>query len=352
MPPPHDGNEYTHFEELMRLHTIDENTFQSIALPFSPGGQLRAANPRAYGGHVYAQAAWACCQTVNPGFLLYNIVGHFHLPGSRTTPFVYKIARIRDGRSYATRNVAVTIQGQHEACFTATVSFKKAEESVLDVQEHVDLWKKYHCTLEGKRPSDFEDVPGMDVPWYWKLRKETGKNDQFPGLESKKVDMTRYNTARHPLDRRGLIFYRPLGLLPPDPNLHLCAHAYASDRNSLYIVANQMDVGDLWTSMSSLIHSVSFYGPIERFLFRHTQDKGPMDDSSGSGRWFCKEDGTLRVGHGRAYLFGRLWASDGTNIAVISQDGMIRYTQKPRATEDELGALRDRESQWPPRVKM
>ena len=134
--------------------------------------------------------------------------------------------------------------------------------------------------LKGTKPMDHEEVPGMDVPWYWKLRKETGKNDAFPGLQSRKVDMTPHNTGKHPLRRKGLIFYRPIGHLPPDPNMHLCAHLYASDRNSLYIVANQMDVGDLYTQMSSLVHTTSFHGDIEKFMFGPSEsDSHPMHDT-------------------------------------------------------------------------
>ena len=71
MPPPHDGNEYLPFVDLIKLQKINDLAYRSIALPFSPGGQLSDAILRAYGGHVYAQAAWAACQTVEKGFLLY-----------------------------------------------------------------------------------------------------------------------------------------------------------------------------------------------------------------------------------------------------------------------------------------
>lgn len=69
MPPPHDGNEYLPFGDLIKVERIGDTTYRSIALPFSPGGHLGIA--RSYGGHVYAQSAWAACQTVAPGFLLY-----------------------------------------------------------------------------------------------------------------------------------------------------------------------------------------------------------------------------------------------------------------------------------------
>lgn len=71
MPPPHDGNQYLAFAELIDVKRIDDLTYQSIALPFSPGGQVEGSLNRAYGGHVFAQAAWAACHTVRKGLLLY-----------------------------------------------------------------------------------------------------------------------------------------------------------------------------------------------------------------------------------------------------------------------------------------
>ena len=71
MPPPHDGNEYLPWADLIRVKKLDDYTYQSVALPFSPGGQTSGAKDRAYGGHVYAQAAWAASHTVARGLVLY-----------------------------------------------------------------------------------------------------------------------------------------------------------------------------------------------------------------------------------------------------------------------------------------
>lgn len=65
------GNTYLPFVDLMKLETINELTFRSIAQPFCPGGALSKSMGRAYGGHVYAQAAWAAAQTVPEGFVLH-----------------------------------------------------------------------------------------------------------------------------------------------------------------------------------------------------------------------------------------------------------------------------------------
>lgn len=280
-----------------------------------------------------------------------NVTGNFLLPGFIDIPFVYKVHIIRDGRSYATRIVNVTQAQGKGICFTCTCSFKRPEESPLDIQEEVNVWHKYQDVLRGRRPEDFEECPGMDVPWYWQRRKTTGLNDEFPGLTARKVDMQCYNERKHPLHRRQLILYRTIGELPADPNLHLCAHLYASDRNSLYIVANHVDIGDIWTQMGSLVHSVTFHnGMNDLWFLPSTDDHSPLDDPS--GRWFCKEDWTDRVAHGRAMFHSKVWSSNGRHVASVSQDGMIRVTKKSAPSPEEIETIEKRTSKWRPTGKL
>ena len=63
------GNTYRSFVDLIKLEKIDERTYRSIAPPFAPGGPVGVG--RSYGAHVYCQAAWAACQTVDEGFLVH-----------------------------------------------------------------------------------------------------------------------------------------------------------------------------------------------------------------------------------------------------------------------------------------
>lgn len=65
------GNIYLPFVDLMRLEKINDVTYRSIAQPFCPGGTHPRSVGRAYGGHVFAQAAWAAAQTVQKGFVLH-----------------------------------------------------------------------------------------------------------------------------------------------------------------------------------------------------------------------------------------------------------------------------------------
>jgi acyl-CoA thioesterase len=55
------------FNEVMQLEKIDDGTFRSITKAYSPTGGENGT----YGGHVYAQAAWAAAQTVDSGFLIH-----------------------------------------------------------------------------------------------------------------------------------------------------------------------------------------------------------------------------------------------------------------------------------------
>lgn len=253
--------------------------------------------------------------------IIKNVTGFFILAGLTNIPFVYNVKNIRDGRSYCTRIVNVTQAEGKGICFTCTCSFKIAEDSFLDVQEDVNLWDKYAVVLDGTKPEDWPEAPGMDVKWYWEYRRETGKNDPFPGLDSRKVNMDAYNLERDPFSRRQLLFYRVIGSLPAsaDPNLHACAHLYASDRNSLFIVANHLDVGDNFTQMASLSHTVVFHTPPAEYTMQQKSSSGREDRI-----WFCKEDWTSRAAGGRGIHHSRMIGPDGRHIATSWQEGMVR----------------------------
>ncbi|KAK4988234.1 hypothetical protein LTR50_004060 [Elasticomyces elasticus] len=326
-PSAHNGNTYLPFSEMIEVEKINDDTFRSIAPPFSPGG-----TGRAYGGHVYAQAVWAAAQTVKKGFVVHNVTGFFTLPGMTEVPFVYSVSTVRDGRSYCTRTVNVTQAEGKGICFTCTCSFKTVEDNRFDVQEEVNLEKEYGVVLEGKRPDDWPEAPGVDMSWYWRRREETGVNDDFPGLDARKVDMTAYNQPRTPFERRQLLYYRLIGTLPPDPNMHACAHLYASDRNSLFIVANHLDVGELFTQMASLSHTVVFHTPIADMMMMAKHDASAQEpgQEQDTRLWFCKEDWTNRAGGGRGIHQSRMWGPTGVHVASSWQEGMIRIGKEVR----------------------
>jgi acyl-CoA thioesterase len=61
------------FPEQMALEQIGETTYRSLAgTPFGAYSKVRGQmRPRAYGGHVYAQAVYAASKTVGRGMMIH-----------------------------------------------------------------------------------------------------------------------------------------------------------------------------------------------------------------------------------------------------------------------------------------
>lgn len=344
------------------------------------------------------------------GFLLHSISGNFLLPGKLNSKFEYRVKNIRNGKGIRVRGVEVfqesAKKGKEEGkelFFIATCSFKLHEHSQISIQQQEgddfledDFYgeKLYGGVLKGKTDPmrDLEEVPGMDLTFYRKQKMllldddddEEGKgkgktkknHDAFPGLQCRKVDMREWNAQRHPMERRQLIFYRMIfdrekgesekekeeEGMNMNMNMQLCAHLYASDRNSLFIVANLFDLGDLFTNMSSLSHTVIFHAEEGEMRFGSStsektttttttkRTKSPFhkaNNDDGGGRWFCMEVFGSRIHGGRAVHNCRIFNDEGVHIATCMQDGLIRFAGDPqKPTEEELEMMEAVKKGW------
>lgn len=180
----------------------------------------------------------------------------------------------------------------------------------------MNLAETYAAAIKGRDPSSHREAPQVDAPWYLKLAAEQGLTYHFPGLEMRRVDMRAFNTNMPPSEYRQLTYYRPLGLLPPtDYNLHACAHLYASDRNSLFVVSNAVGFGDEVSVMGSLSHSVVLHVGSAELVLR-------------GGQWWCQEAWTPRSEGGRGLHESRIWDVAGRHVASTWQDGLVRRAER------------------------
>lgn len=156
----------------------------------------------------------------------------------------------------------------------------------------------------------------------------------------RKVDMSAYNDSRPVVDKRQLQYYRIIGPVPSvtdDPNLHAVAHLYASDRNSLMIIPNFIGVGDNYSAIASLSHTVVFHGESSELA---------MTDADGGRRWFCQEFEIQRIAHGRAWVTSKIWSVDnGVHVASQSQDGLWR-ARGDRTAKDVFGPPDPPSGKW------
>ncbi|KAL1969301.1 hypothetical protein VTN77DRAFT_9493 [Rasamsonia byssochlamydoides] len=317
-----------------------EEHFQSIAPPYAPG----IANA-AFGGHVFAQAAYAASQTVKKGFVIHNISGFFLRLGQLDVPFIYSVRHVRDGGNFCLRAVEARQKGR--VCFSCLCSFKRPETQQANSSHQPpfsDLRRRYGSLIRGKRPEDHPLAPGIDAPWHIQA-VEAGKHHErdFPGVEVRKVDMEQYNQTdevkKNPHEYRQLQFYRFRG--SPDiheyeheggngagelqqskgrdgeyDNLFACAHLYASDKNSLFIIPRALGHPDDWTMLTSLSLTVIFH--------QHGDKLRMIDWDSGERKWFLEEFWTSRSGENRALHETRLWTADGILLATAVQDSLVR----------------------------
>ncbi|KAI9709512.1 MAG: hypothetical protein M1820_003272 [Bogoriella megaspora] len=307
------------FADQFKLAKVDDRTYQSIAPPFSVKGRTQA-----YGGHVFAQAAWAAAQTVQLGFVIHNISGYFILPGDAEIPFTYHIKQVRNGRSYCLRSVSVIQARDKGPCFTCTISFKRPEPNRLEIHSPSNPHQRFSSVLGSRHPSSFPKAPGMDVPWYKRLARE-GLVDAFPGLHTREVNMEAWNRDKEMWKKRQLYFYSVIGKMPSvedEANLHVIAHLYACDHNALFLVPNLLGKGGEVDAMASLQISVVMQGGVGDW------DMG----SKGNERWFCQESGVSWIGDGRALHESKIWSPEGRLVATTRQEGMVRLNKDAEET--------------------
>lgn len=273
--------------------------------------------------------------------------GYFTLPGLVDRPYIYTVTHISEGRSYCTRSIAVRQpvspvsllpdgrfnpedvgKPNGKICFTSICSFKRDEPSTTGHQAKIDLGKTYDSVLHGKQPHDHLLHPRLDAPWYHRYREIFGQVNDFPGLELRKVDMSAFNKGKEAINHRQLSYYRTIGSIPSTQlNMSACAHLYASDRNSLYLISNAVGFGDEVNVMGSLSHSVVFHASSKDLALKE-------------GEWWCQESWTSRSGGGRGMVESRILDSNGLHVASTWQDGLVRKAARESDQKQKLTWLR------------
>jgi acyl-CoA thioesterase-2 len=112
------------FRDLLQLEPHGPDTFVAIAARYPWGGRL-------FGGQVVAQALRAASATVDSDRLAHSLHSYFIRPGSPNEPVRYEVERLRDGRSFSTRQVVA--RQSAGAILNLSASFH-IDEDEADVQ--------------------------------------------------------------------------------------------------------------------------------------------------------------------------------------------------------------------------
>ena len=261
------------FETLMALEPAGGDAFIGRS-PSYPWG-------RVYGGQVVAQALRAASSTVVPDRFVHSLHAYFIRGGDSNLPIHFTVTRVRDGGSFATREVIASQSSL--PIMQLSASFQLDESAVqVDVQETM-------MPRDLPRP---ESLPAID----W-----------GPILERRKIELK---------NARAAYWLRVAGMKSTDRAMQACALAFASDDIPTE-AANQSHplrggLPDTETAYfttfvgASLDHSIWFHRP-------GRYDEFVLHDFQGLG-----------VAGARGLGVGRIYSQDGVHLATVAQEILIR----------------------------
>lgn len=105
---------------------IDKDLYSSVSLYKFSGARA------VFGGQVVGLALNAALQSSPAAFKVHSLHSYFLLPGSNALPIIFRVHRLRDGKTYSTRSVHAQQDGN--LIFVMIVGLAGAERSALQHQ--------------------------------------------------------------------------------------------------------------------------------------------------------------------------------------------------------------------------
>ena len=233
-----------------------------------------------YGGQIVAQSLRAAASTVDPGFRVHSLHAYFIRTGDSSQPIRFEVDRLRNGRSFVTRQVVA--RQPIGAIFTVAASFQVAEDAP-EVQTAV--------LPEVPRPEDVVSETWSPV-FDRRFVPDGGR-----GVARAWLKMT------VPMDE--------------DPLAHACALAYESDDLPTDAVVSlhpdrpeHRDFENYPFFSASLDHSIWFHRP-----FR-------ADD------WLLHDVTSDALMSSRGLATGHVFTRDGLHVATYTQEALLRTNRR------------------------
>ncbi|THJ01648.1 acyl-CoA thioesterase II [Nocardioides sp.] len=277
---------------LLDLERLDTDLFR--------GKQPETVRQRVYGGQVAAQALIAASRTVGEDLHVHSLHSYFLLPGDYNVPIIYDVERIRDGKSFATRRVLARQHGR--PIYYQSLSFQRREDGLT----HQDAMPQV------KQPDEGLDL----VELMQKRGTDDGLGKEWAALDVRWLGNSSYGLDPDPLHpSKTQLWIRVDGRLSDDPMEHLATFTYASDVSLLgAALAAHKDTDPTKIQMASLDHTIWFHRP-----FRADQ-------------WWLYDQWSPSAGGARGLALGRVFTQDGTLVATVAQEGLIRRLDNPSAS--------------------
>ncbi len=283
--PPVAAEPFRNLQAVLELDRTGDDTFVGTSLP-----QL---NGRVYGGQVLAQSLLAAGATTADERQPHSLHGYFLRPGALDEPITFEVERMRDGRSFSVRQVHALQGGK--PILTMTASFQEAQPGIDEAQTMPD------APAPESVESAVDKLGSLDHPVakFWTSQA---------AFDIRHVNGSLYLSTDRSGDDRQMVWLRARGPVEGGQLVHRAMTVYACDQLMLEPVLRRADLG--WAtrglSVASLDHAMWWHRDVR------------------ADEWLLYVQSSPSASGGRGLGAARIFAQDGTLVASIAQEGMIR----------------------------
>lgn len=251
---------------------------------------------RVFGGQVAAQALMAAQRSVPDDRHVHSLHLYFILGGDPSIPIVYDVENVRDGRSFTTRRVAARQHG--EIIFYMTASFQVVEEGY----DHQDVMPEVPGPDESMPLTDIIKLQGPEAVAHW--HKEWASFDLRYIGDNRPAD----DPQRKLVPAVQRLWFKADGVLPDSRIVHNSAFTYISDLSLLGVslVPHGEYIGSKHVQPASLDHTIWFHRPVK------------------ADEWLLYDQTSPSASGSRGLSTARVFSIDGTLVATVAQEGLIR----------------------------
>jgi acyl-CoA thioesterase II len=252
---------------------------------------------RIFGGQVAGQALMAASLTLPQERGVHSLHSYFLRPGDPHEEIRYAVDRIRDGRTFSTRRVIAWQRrnGSDVAIFALTADASIPETPVAD----------HSLPLPAvPRPEELPSLAEMVAPYGDRASVALSISR---AVEQRLLEDPFQPAPKSPPNTKTYAWMRVAGRLPEAQAVHRAALTFVSDLTLLS--AGLARLGGGWGGSyvgASLDHAVWFHQPVR------------------ADEWFLYETDSPAASGGRALCIGQIWGADGTHVATVTQQGLIR----------------------------
>jgi len=237
---------------------------------------------RLFGGLIAAQSLRAAQRTVRADLAAHSLHCYFIREGRDGQPVDLRVDRLRDGRSFDTRQVTARQDGR--PIFTMTASFHRSEPGA-------DRGRPMPSGIPHPARAQHHRTPLDDYP----------PRQPFDVIEL--ADLSAPESAG---DTGRRAWFRAAGPVPDDAGLHACLLTYISDFATSFAAVRAIGVDPRAAMVASLDHALWFHRPAR------------LDD------WVHVDVQALSNSGNRGLTVGTMHSVDGTHIASLTQEALVR----------------------------